>query len=411
MNNTTHTLMSLADAVARIHETLEPLPEIEQVGLHSALGRVLAYEVKSLLNVPAHRNSAMDGYAVRHSDLAQEGETELEVVGVAYAGRPWPGNVMAGQAVRIMTGAVVPEGADTVVMQEHTQREGEQIRIDRGHQEGENVRYPGEDIACGQAVLPAGRRLRPADLGLLAAVGIAGVTVMRRPRVALFSTGDELRCPGEILEVGQIYDSNRFILRGALQRMGVEVIDLGVIPDCREMIATAFEKAARKADAIISSGGVSVGDADYVKETLERMGRIGFWKIAIKPGKPLAFGKLDDAWFFGLPGNPVSALVTFTQVVRPALERLAGQIPEAIPLLRLRCVEPLKKAPGRMEFQRGILQTDEHGETVVLPAGLQGSHLLGAMSRANCFILLEAEQGNVAANTMVTVQPFDALLM
>lgn len=378
--------------------------------MQSALGRVLAHEVCSPLDVPAHRNSAMDGYAVRYSDLSATGEAALDVVGTALAGRPWQGSVQPGQAVRIMTGAVVPEGTDTVVMQERTQREGERVTIGASHTAGENVRHPGEDLARGQVVFSAGHRLRPADLGVLASLGIPEVTVHRRLRVAFFSTGDEIQSIGEPLVAGQIYDSNRYTLHGMLTRMGADLFDMGVIPDRREPIAEAFERAAAAADVVITSGGVSVGEADYVKETLERLGRVDFWKIAIKPGKPLAFGRIGNAWFFGLPGNPVSAMVTFCQVVRPALEQLAGQAATAPLTLPMRCSERLKKSPGRIEFQRGTIERDVEGMTVVRPTGHQGSHVLSSMSQADCFIVLPAEQGEVPAGSVVEVQPFDALL-
>jgi molybdopterin molybdotransferase len=309
-----------------------------------------------------------------------------------------------------MTGAVVPAGADTVIKQESTNVRGNQVVIGAGHKRGANVRLPGEDIRRGAVVLARGRRLIPADLGLLASIGIAEVKVFRRPRVAFFSTGDELRSVGESLTEGQIYDSNRYTLYGMLMRHGVDVIDMGVIPDDREATRKAFRTAAAQADVLITSGGVSVGEADFVKETLHELGQVNFWKIAMKPGKPLAFGRLGQTLFFGLPGNPVAVMATFYQVVKPNLQRLEGETAAEKLRLRVPCADGLKKAPGRLDFQRGILSRDETGNPVVRGAGMQSSHVLSGMSRANCFIILPAEAGNIAAGTLVEVEPFAGLI-
>jgi molybdopterin molybdotransferase len=403
-------LLSVAQALDYIRDSLKPVAGFEQRALRDGLGRVLAADICSPIDVPPHANSAMDGYALRAADLPRDGEASLQLIGTALAGHPFSGNVSNGQCVRIMTGAKLPAGADTVVMQEDVRRAGETIYVGGTHHPGEHVRQPGEDIATGQMVLQAGRQLTPADLGLLASLGIAEVKVMRRLRVAFFSTGDELRSLGETLEEGQIYDSNRYTLYGMLQRLGVEIIDMGVIRDRREDIAAAFRQGAAVADVLLTSGGVSVGDADYVKETLETLGKVNFWKIAMKPGKPLAFGLLSDTVFFGLPGNPVSSMATFYQIVQPALYRLMGQAEQQPLRLRVPCVTQLKKSAGRADYQRGILQYDAAGQLTVRSSGPQGSHVLSSMSRANCFIILPSESGDVEAGNLVEVQPFAGLI-
>jgi len=317
-------VLRLEDARARIIAAITPVAGEEAVDLRAALGRVLGSDVHSAVDVPSHRNSAMDGYALAGCDLPAEGSASFEILGTSWAGRPFPGVVGRGRCVRIMTGATVPEATVTVVMQGHVRLERGRAVIEAGHRIGQHVRAAGEDIPRGGLVLPAGCVLYPARLGLLASVGIGEVAARRRPRVAIFSTGDELRPIGAELGPGQIYDSNRHSLAGMLARLQVEVIDLGVVPDTPGDTLLAFESAARQADAIITSGGVSVGEADYVTETLQRHGDFGFWKVAMKPGKPIAFGRFGGAYFFGLPGNPVSVMVTFYQLVRPALRALAA---------------------------------------------------------------------------------------
>ena len=385
--------------------------EPEAVPVREALGRVLAADVVSKVNVPSHTNSAMDGYALRAADLFPDAETRLDVVGVAAAGRPFDGVVAAGQCTRILTGAPLPEGADTVVMQERVTRADDIAIVAPGQTPGQHVRQAGEDIARGDVALAAGALLMPAELGMLASVGASQVSVCRRPRVAFFSTGDELRSVGEPLETGQIYDSNRYTIHGMLTRIGVETIDMGVVRDDPADIESAFARAAAEADAVVTSGGVSVGDADYVKNMLEKTGSVGFWKVAIKPGRPLAFGRIGDALFFGLPGNPVSAMVTFYQLVQPALRAMAGMPGNALPLtVTAVCGEALRKKPGRREFQRGVLTTDRDGRLVVRRAGHQGSGVLSSMSAANCFIVLPEDSGPVSAGDVVTVQPFSAFV-
>lgn len=379
---------------------------VEKVALRSALGRVLAAPIISSMNVPAHTNSAMDGYAINGAELPQNTTRTFSVIGTSFAGHPYSSSVTSGQCVRIMTGAVMPENTDTVIMQEHVRVEGDQIHIGDEHKSGQNVRQAGEDLAMGQTVLPEGKRLSPADLGLIASLGIGEVNVTRRLRVAFFSTGDELRSIGEPLQAGEIYDSNRYTLYGMLTQLGVDLIDMGVIRDSEEDVSKAFSDAAVCADVIITSGGVSVGEADYIKTVLTKLGEVNFWKVAMKPGRPLTFGKLDQAIFFGLPGNPVSVMVTFYQFVQAALKKMMGESLAQNLALQARCESTLRKRPGRTEFQRGVLETNALGELVVQKTGQQGSGILRSMSEANCFIVLPQESDRIQAGEMVTVQPF-----
>ena len=403
--------LKLEDALARILADVRPVTGVETVPVRAALGRVLAEDVVSPIDVPAHTNSAMDGYALRSGDLQADAETHLNVIGVAAAGRPFDGAVGEGECVRILTGAPVPEGADTVVMQERVTREDDAAIVAVGQKPGQHIREAGEDIARGAVALAAGAVLLPAALGMLASVGVSEVSVRRRARVAFFSTGDELRRVGEPLGAGQIYDSNGHTIHGMLTRAGVEVVDMGLVRDDPADIEKAFADAAARADAIVTSGGVSVGDADYVKDTLDKTGSVGFWRVAMKPGRPLAFGRVGDALFFGLPGNPVSAMVTYYQLVQPALRKLAG-MPDAGPPLTVTAVssERLRKKTGRREFQRGVLARDADGHLVVSRAGQQGSGVLSSMNAANCFIVLPEDAGPVAEGDEVTVQPFAAFV-
>ncbi len=403
--------LSLEQALEQTQRYLRPVDLCQRLTLKAALGRVLGEEVVSPLDVPAHDNSAMDGYAVRAADLPPEGETTLlGQVGTAFAGHPFEGQVGAGQCVRIMTGAVVPAGADTIVIQEHTQTEEGGVRMPGGYVRGQHVRRAGEDLARGRTVLTAGHRLIPADLGLLASLGIADVSVVRRLRVACFSTGDELRSAGEVLGAGEIYDSNRYSLHGMLSRLDCEVLDMGVVRDDLDALRHAFAQAGANADVVITSGGVSVGEADHIRTVLAELGEVGFWKVSIKPGKPLAFGRLGDAVFFGLPGNPVSVMVTFYKVVQPALMRLRGEMPQPTLQLRARATAPLRKKPGRREFQRGRLFNDESGALCVEPASHQGSGVLRSMSEANCFIVLSEETGALPEGSDVVVEPFSQIV-
>lgn len=401
-------ILSVEQAQTHILGSVTGLQASEAVTLWQAQGRILAQTVRAPLDVPPHRNSAMDGYALRHADLASE--KPLQVVGASFAGRPFVGEVQPGECVRIMTGAVVPDGADSVIMQENVQRDADSIRITSSLTHGENVRHPGEDMRTGDTVLDAGRKLNAADLGLLASLGISDVRVLRRPRVAFCSTGDELKSIGETLQPGDIYDSNRYTLYGLLQNLDVEIIDLGVVRDTPEAVEHAFQQAMQQADVFITSGGASVGEADYVTSTLERLGQVNFWKIAMKPGKPLAFGTLGECVFFGLPGNPVSVMVTFMLFVRPAILRLRGESLPTVPEYTALCTTPLKKVPGRTDYQRGICERNAHGQWQVRSTGGQGSHILRSMSQANCFIALPREAGNLEAGAAVTIIPFEGFL-
>jgi molybdopterin molybdotransferase len=403
--------MSVPKAREFIGAFLKPVQGTERVALRAALGRVLSADVVSPMRVPAHDNSAMDGYAVRSADLSSNGEVTLKILGTSYAGVLFDGAVGPGECVRIMTGAKIPAGADTVVIQEHVQAEGETVRIGAGHRRGQNLRRAGEDVEIGQTVLRPGTWLRPADLGLVASLGIAELSVYRRLRVAFFSTGDELRSIGSALEEGQIYDSNRYTIHGMLTRLRCEVIDMGVVRDDPGLLETAFKEAAAMADVVITSGGVSVGEADFTKDLLDRLGEVLFWKIAMKPGRPLAYGRIGNAQFFGLPGNPVSVMVTFYEFVRDALLVLMGRSDVApLPTLQVPCVSALKKAPGRTEFQRGVLFRDDTGGWKVRVTGDQGSGILRSMSEANCFIVLPESQGNVAPGALVDVQLMEGLI-
>ncbi|MDP2398036.1 MAG: molybdopterin molybdotransferase MoeA [Burkholderiales bacterium] len=394
-----------------IAKFLSPISTVERVSVRAALGRILAVDVISPVDVPSHDNSAMDGYALRFADLRADASVTLKVAGSSFAGVPYQGAVKAGEAVRIMTGGVVPAGADTIVMQEHVEAKNGQVSVGGGHKKGQNLRKAGEDLQRGQPALRRGQPVRPAETGLIASLGIAEVPVYRRLRVAFFSTGDELVSIGLPLGEGQIYDSNRYTIHGMLTRLGCEVVDMGVIRDDPQLLEAAFREAAAVADVVITSGGVSVGEADFVKDLLNKLGEVVFWKIAMKPGRPLAYGKIGNAHFFGLPGNPVSVMVTFYQFVRDALLKLSGRDPiEALPSFRVPCTSTLKKAPGRTEFQRGVLSRDAAGTLSVRVTGEQGSGILRSMSEANCFIILPTEQGNVTPGTLVEVQVMEGVI-
>jgi molybdopterin molybdotransferase len=383
---------------------LRPITEAEKIPTKEILGRVLAEDIVPRINVPAHDNSAMDGYAIRFSDV----EKPLREIGTALAGKPFHGKLGAGECVRIMTGAVIPPGADTVVIQEVVKKEGERVIVPPGQKKAQNVRYAGEDLKVGTAVLKSGKLLKPADVGLIASLGIGEVRVRRRLRVAFFATGDELASIGQPLKEGEVYDSNRYTVHGMLARLGVEAIDMGVIRDNPVELEKAFRTAAEKADVVITTGGVSVGEADFIKQMMAKLGEVLFWKIAMRPGRPMAFGRIGDAFLFGLPGNPVAVMVTFYQFVRDALLHMSGREDAPIPLLKAVSAESLRKVPGRTEYQRGIL-FKEQGEWKVRTTGQQGSGVLRSMSEANCFIVLEHERGQVKAGEAVSVQLFEGL--
>ena len=402
--------MPVEQARRLIRDYLTAINETQLVPLRESLGRVLAKEIISPCNVPNHDNSAMDGYAFNADDL-QAGGTRLQVIGTAYAGKAYEGTVGKGQCVRIMTGGVMPAGTDTVIMQEKVQVSGDHISFTEIPKRHLNKRYAGEDLKLGRVVLPAGRLVRAADLGLVASLGIGEVEVYRKLRVAFFSTGDELASLGQPLEPGQVYDSNRYTLYGMLTRLGVEIMDMGVVRDDPETLKKTLLEAANHADVIITSGGVSVGEADYMKQLLEQLGQVVFWKIAMKPGRPLAYGKVGNAHYFGLPGNPVAVMVTFYQFVRQALLVLMGQPePPPTPMLDVVSTEDIRKLPGRTEFQRGVLFIDEDGKWKVRPTGNQGSGILRSMSEANCFIVLDDAVGDVPAGSTVQVQVMEGII-
>ncbi|OTA21587.1 molybdopterin molybdenumtransferase MoeA [Xenorhabdus beddingii] len=402
-------LISLEQALEKLLVQAVPLTDTETIHLTESAGRITATDIISPINVPPFDNSAMDGYAIRLTDLNQN--PTLPVAGKALAGVPFQAEWPVGSCIRIMTGAPIPSGTDAVVMQEQAEVTETGIRFMYPVMQGQNIRTVGEDIRQHSVVLPKGIKLSTAQLPLIASLGVANVEVVRKLKVAVFSTGDELQAIGEPLQVGQIYDTNRFAVRLMLEKLGCEVIDLGVICDDPAALRQAFISADQQADLVISSGGVSVGEADYTKQILDKVGKISFWKLAIKPGKPFAFGKLDQAWFCGLPGNPVSAVLTFYQLVQPLIARLSGFTAWQPPMrLTARTTTPLKKSPGRLDFQRGFAAINEDGELEVQTTGHQGSHIFSSYSLGNCFIVLERERGHVAAGETVHIEFFNHLL-
>jgi molybdopterin molybdotransferase len=395
-------------ARAAIRACIAPVTQTERLPVRAALGRVLAEDIVPAIDVPGHDNTAMDGYAVRFADLGA-GETVLEEIGAALAGKAFGGSVGPGQCVRVTTGAVMPAGADTVVVQEAVKVKDGKVAIPPGQKAAQHVRYAGEDLKKGLPVLGPGQWLRPAELGLIASLGIGEVRVRRKLRVAFFSTGDELTSIGSALKEGEVYDSNRYTLHGMLSRLGVEIHDLGVVRDDPAQLEAALRKAAGLADAIVTTGGVSVGEADFVKPMMAKLGEALFWRIAMRPGRPMAFGRIGDAFLFGLPGNPVAVMVTFYQFVREALLAMSGRAGDcALPMLKVPAAEPLRKVAGRTEYQRGILFRDG-ADWKVKTTGQQGSGVLRSMSEANCFIVLEHERGKVQAGELVQVQLFEGL--
>ena len=396
-------------------QLVQPVREQETVPLMQAHGRILAHDVISPISVPPHDNSAMDGYAFRGTELQTDRPTVLTVVGTALAGAAWQGTVNAGECVRIMTGAIMPAGLDTVVPQELIKVDGETVQIPPGLlQTGDNRRLLGEDLMAGQPALRAGTRIGPAACGLLASLGLPRVNVWRRPKVAYFSTGDEILSLGEAPREGAVYDSNRYTVAGMVQALGCELIDMGVVRDEPAELEQAFRNAASQADAIITSGGVSVGEADYTKAMMKKLGDVAFWRIAMRPGRPMAVGRIQrgerSAVLFGLPGNPVAVMVTFAAFVRPALQQLMGWQTPPLPLLKAKSTEALSKKPGRTEYQRGIVSTNAAGELLVCTTGNQGSGVLSSMVQANGLIVLGHNQGHVAVGDDVQVMMFDGHL-
>jgi len=401
-------LLPFERAIENMLSQITPVTEILTVSIEKAMNYVLAKDIVSPLNVPNHDNSAMDGYAFALESLAK-GNT-LTLMGRSMAGAPFTGECKLGECIRIMTGAKMPDCCDSVEMQENVQVNGEQITFIEEKQLGSHVRKAGEDIKLGQSVLNKGHKVSAVDIGILASLGVSEIQVYRKLTVALIATGDELKLPGQALNSGDIYESNSFVLRAMLEKLHVDIIDFGIIEDDFDMIKAAFVSADKQADAVISSGGVSVGDADYTKTVLDELGEIGFWKIAMKPGKPFAFGQLPNSVFFGLPGNPVSALVTFHQLALVALTKMQNAVSLNRTNLQVKCVSKLRKSAGRMDFQRGVLSVNEQGENIVESTGSQGSGILSSLANANCFIVLSAEQGKVSAGDVVTVQLFDQFI-
>lgn len=402
--------LSAAQVGEFLAQLVEPLQETQQVAIFDGLDRVLARDIVSPISVPPHDNSAMDGYAFDGAQLS-DAPLALEVVGTALAGAAWRGSVGSGQCVKIMTGAIMPAGLDTVVPQEFTQAAGGRIVVPPGLlRAGDNRRLKGEDLRAGEPALRAGQRLGPAACGLVASLGIGEVTVLRRPRVAFFSTGDEILSLGEAPREGAVYDSNRYTVSGMLKRLGCEIIDLGVVRDRPELLEAAFRDAAARADAIVTSGGVSVGEADFTKAMMAKLGDVAFWRIAMRPGRPMAVGRIGQSVLFGLPGNPVAVMVTFLAFVRPALLRLMGAAAAPPPLLKARSQEALRKKPGRTEYQRGLVTTAPDGSLQVRTTGNQGSGVLSSMVQANGLIVLHHGQGSVAPGDEVDVMMFEGVL-
>ena len=405
--------LPVAQAREFIARLVPRLGATESIPLRSALGRVLAQDVISHINVPAHDNSAMDGYALRGADLASDTDTVLRVVGSGFAGNEFRGQAGPGEAVRIMTGAVMPAGLDTVVPQELARVQDGRVIIPAGAiRTGDNRRLAGEDLACGNPALSAGRVIRPAELGLLASLGHAEVTVVRRLRVAFFSTGNELRSIGQSLDEGCVYDSNRYTLWGMLQRLNVDLLDMGIVRDDPAALEAAFTAAADNADVVITSGGVSVGETDYTKMVMSRLGDVLFWRIAMRPGRPMAIGRIGSgkrtAILFGLPGNPVAVMVTFYALVRDALLAMSGARPSPLPMLQAVSSSAIRKKSGRTEYQRGIVSAAADGTLQVRLTGSQGSGILRSMSEANALIVLEHDRGSVTAGETVQVLLFDS---
>lgn len=397
-------LLPVSDAISKMILAISTTPKTEYVLLEQAYRRVLAHNLVSTIQVPPADNSAMDGYAMRSEDLIKD--NQLEMIGTALAGAPFEGEIQAGQCVRIMTGATLPVGADSVVMQENTETKGNLVLFHQQPLKGNSVRKAGEDIQINQVVVSKGTSLTAAHLGVLASVGVHEVEVTTKIKVALIATGDELTSPGQPLKKGAIYESNRFALRALLENFSVETVDYGIVPDNKDDLRKVFIDASQTCDLILSCGGVSVGDADYVKPILAELGQINFWKVAIKPGKPFAFGRLKQAWFCGLPGNPVSSFVTFEQLVTPVLNKLCGQNNEDRDYFFATAATNIFKRSGRADYQRGIFYRNEQGTLLVTPNGKQGSGIMSSIANANCYIILSEESANVKQGEQVKIQPF-----
>lgn len=403
-------LLSVEQAIAEIRHAIDPISEQDTIDLDAAQGRILCQSIASPMNIPPDRNAAMDGYAFSAQDLANAKSSTLQIVGTAWAGQPFLGEMARGECVRIFTGAVVPASADSVVPQEQIVLEGGTVTFPPDLQPFKNIRAAGSDVKQHEVLIDAPKKLNACDLSLLAAAGINRIEVKRKLKIGYFSTGDELLSLDHSLAVGKIYDSNRYLLSGLLADPNHTISNLGIVRDDPEVLENTLKCAAKQFDVIISTGGASVGDADFVKQTLEKCGQVNFWKLAIKPGKPLAFGKIADCWFFGLPGNPIAVLVTYQKFVKPGLEQLLGAPASKALQLRVRCQSQLKKSPGRQEYQRGILSQAADGQLIVRLAGQQDSHQLKVASQSNCFIVLDADTSDVKQDEWVTVEPFTAIV-
>ena len=400
-------MISVQDAQAHILDRVTTVAPPELLPLSASLHRVLADDVRSEMDVPPTTNSAVDGYAVAAADIPAAGTRTLEVAGELAAGAVWSGTLQHGQALRIMTGAPMPAGADTVFLQETVERSGNQVVVGP-LPAGVNVRQRGEDVKAGAVVLSAGTVLRPQEIGVAASLGLAQLVVRQKPRVAILSTGDEVAEPGTDRKPGQIFDSNRFSLRGLVEAAGAQAVDDGIVPDRMEELHSRLLRAAEHADVVLTSGGVSVGDYDLVKSVLQQAGGIHFWQVAMQPGRPLAAGSIGRAHFFGLPGNPVASMLTFHLFVRPALWKLAGRRDLHVQPFHATAAEPLSKKTGRREFKRGILSWAKD-RWEVRTTGPQGSGILTSMTAANCFIVIEEERGDVKVGETVWVEPFQPL--
>lgn len=407
----TNGLMELDEAVTAMLDALRPVRETETVPLEQARGRITAGPVTALQPVPPFANSAMDGYAVVHDDPALLAGDVLQVIDCALAGHPASRHLEPDSCIRILTGAPLPEGADAVVAQEDVETlEGDRIRIRQAVERGSFVRAAGADVAPDDLLVEAGTRLHGGHLGLLAATGLDRVEVLQRPRVTLLTTGDELRSPGDALAPGQIHDASRFSLPALLDTLPVRTVKVESVGDDPQRLEAVLTAAAAESDALICVGGVSVGDADRVRELLEARGAMRFWRLAIRPGKPFAFGDFDARPLFGLPGNPVSSLVTFLLLVRPALQQLAGMTPTPLPRIAARLEAPVRKTPGRRDFQRGTLGRAEDGTLLARAFERQDSNLLSGVAHADCLLDLPREAGDQKAGTSVQVIPLEGLL-
>jgi len=406
--------LTVAQVQQRIQDTILPVTECEQVSVNHALNRILSFDIIAGMDVPAFDNAAMDGFAFAARDLQHH--AELTIIGRSHAGHPFPHRLQPGQAIRITTGAQMPDYADTVLPQELATLNGESALDlrDMKVRRGQHRRLRGEDLAKGRLALNKGTRLGPAELGLLAALGITDVTVQRPLRVAIFSTGDELRLPGQQLDNGLVYDSNRVALHAMLQKFGAKVIDLGILSDNAAEIESAISNIVPQADVVITSGGVSNGEADFTRRVLQEMGQIDYWSVNMRPGRPLAFGQIykdqHRSYVFGLPGNPVAMMIGFYLFVRPALQLLSGSPVSMAPAVKAISNMDIPKKVGRTEFQRGICKINSNGNLHVSPTGEQSSGMLSSMTEANCLIMLSPEQEDILAGDTVRVLIFEGLI-